>query len=137
MCSRSHTFVDIDHEIIFSHSPPSTDSRRIVVSYKRKYAHELSQACQWKSMVCKTDRLNMNKAFDWDVKNQIQQADKATQISTMNLIWVTSRENQTLLHAYTKDVDQPVNSRSLVSVFAIDPMKRIITTLIVCKISIF
>ena len=89
MCSWSHTYV----EIAYSHSPPSIDSRRIVVSYKRKYAHELSQACQRKSMVCKTDRLNMNKAFDWDVKNQIQQADKATQISTLNLIWVTSREN--------------------------------------------
>ena len=31
------TFVDIDHEIIYSHSPPSADSRRAVISYKQKY----------------------------------------------------------------------------------------------------
>ena len=37
-----HTFVEIDHEIIatVSHSPPSADSRRVVVSYKQKYVHE-------------------------------------------------------------------------------------------------
>ena len=51
----SHTFVNIDHEIISAAiSVPSADSRR-VVSYKRKYVHEelLSQACpggaQWLS----------------------------------------------------------------------------------------
>ena len=32
---RSHTFMEIDH------SPPSPDSRRVVVSYKRKYVHEV------------------------------------------------------------------------------------------------
>ena len=32
--ARSHTFLEIDHEIISSHSPPSADSRRVVVSYK-------------------------------------------------------------------------------------------------------
>ena len=32
---RSHTFVEIDHEII------STDSRRVVVSYKQKNVHEV------------------------------------------------------------------------------------------------
>ena len=40
---RSHTFVAIDHEIIsmsFS-SLPLIHSRRVVVSYKRKYLHEL------------------------------------------------------------------------------------------------
>ena len=41
--ARSHTFVEIDHEIIstsFS-SLPLINSRRVVVSYKRKYVHEL------------------------------------------------------------------------------------------------
>ena len=40
---RSHTFVEIDHEIFlrsFS-SLPLIYSRRVVVSYKRKYVHEL------------------------------------------------------------------------------------------------
>ena len=38
----SHTFVEIDHEIIsVTILLPSTDSRRVVVSYKRKYAHEV------------------------------------------------------------------------------------------------
>ena len=35
----SHTFVEIDHEtVILLHS---TDSRRVLVSYKRKYVHEV------------------------------------------------------------------------------------------------
>ena len=35
--ARSHTFVEIDHEIIFNAILlPSADSRRVVVSYKRK-----------------------------------------------------------------------------------------------------
>ena len=29
-------FIEIDHEIISSHIPPSPDSRRVVVSYKQK-----------------------------------------------------------------------------------------------------
>ena len=40
---RSHTFLEIDHEMIstsFS-SLPLIHSRRVVVSYKRKYVHEL------------------------------------------------------------------------------------------------
>ena len=35
--ARSHTFMEIDHEIISS----SADSRRVVVSYKRNYVHEV------------------------------------------------------------------------------------------------
>ena len=37
--AQSHTFMEIDHEIIstVSHFPHSTDSKRVVVSYKRKY----------------------------------------------------------------------------------------------------
>ena len=38
----SHTFVEIDHEIISTPILlPSADSRRVVVSYKQKYVHEV------------------------------------------------------------------------------------------------
>ena len=38
----SHTFVEIDCEIISTAILlPSADSRRVVVSYKRKYAHKV------------------------------------------------------------------------------------------------
>ena len=36
--ARPHTFVEIDHEIIH---PPLNHSRRVVVSYMRKYVHEV------------------------------------------------------------------------------------------------
>ena len=40
--ARPHTVVEIDHEIIsMAILLPSADSRRIVVSYKRKYVHEV------------------------------------------------------------------------------------------------
>ena len=39
--ARSHTFMEIDHEIISTvNLLPSADSRRVVVIYKRKYVHE-------------------------------------------------------------------------------------------------
>ena len=42
--ARSHTFMEIDHEIIstglYCHSP-SADRRRVVVSYKRNYVHKV------------------------------------------------------------------------------------------------
>ena len=39
---ESHTFVEIDHEMIsIINLLPSTDSRRAVVSYKRKTMHEV------------------------------------------------------------------------------------------------
>ena len=40
---RSHTFVEFDHEMISTVIllPSAAHSRRIVVSYKRKYVHEL------------------------------------------------------------------------------------------------
>ena len=40
---RSHTFVEIDHEMISTVilSLPLIHSRRVVVSYKRKYVHKL------------------------------------------------------------------------------------------------
>ena len=38
----SHTFPEIDHEIIFTAILlPSADSRRVVVSYKQKYVHKV------------------------------------------------------------------------------------------------
>ena len=41
--ARSHTFVEIDHEIIFTviSSLLLNHSRRVVVSYKQKYVHEV------------------------------------------------------------------------------------------------
>ena len=39
---RSHTFMEIDHEIITADILlPSADSRRVVVSYKQKYVHKV------------------------------------------------------------------------------------------------
>ena len=41
--ARSHTFIEIDHEIISTVIllPSADSSRRVVVSYKRKYVHKL------------------------------------------------------------------------------------------------
>ena len=40
--ARSHTLAEIDHEIIsMAILLPSPDSRRVVVSYKRKYVQEV------------------------------------------------------------------------------------------------
>ena len=49
----SHTFVEIDHEIIstlilLASVLPLNHSRRVVVSYKRKYVHELLDNCLFK-----------------------------------------------------------------------------------------
>ena len=42
----AHTFVEIDHEIIYTTILfPSADSRRVVVRYKRKYVHEVLIIC--------------------------------------------------------------------------------------------
>ena len=42
----SHTFAEIDHEIIFTAILlPSADSRRVVVIYKRKCVHEVLVNC--------------------------------------------------------------------------------------------
>ena len=48
---RSHTFVEIDREIIFLRSfssLPLYHSRRVVVSYKQKYAREVLVICLFK-----------------------------------------------------------------------------------------
>ena len=40
--ARSHTFAEIDDEIISTAiCLPSADSRKVVVSFKRKYVHEV------------------------------------------------------------------------------------------------
>ena len=40
--AQSHTFAEIDHEIIYmAILLSSADSRRVVISYKRKYEHEV------------------------------------------------------------------------------------------------
>ena len=70
----SHTFMEIDHEIICTVILyPSADSRRVVVSYKQKYevlVNRLVKLAQEKSVVRGTDRPDMTIAVDWDVKNQ-------------------------------------------------------------------
>ena len=47
--ARSHTFVEIDCEIYSTVILlPSTDSRKVVVSYKRKYVHKVLVNCLFK-----------------------------------------------------------------------------------------
>ena len=48
--ARSHTFVEIDHEIISTVIllPSADHSRRVDVSYKRKYLHEVLVNCLFK-----------------------------------------------------------------------------------------
>ena len=63
---------------------PYADSRRVVVSYKRKYVHEALVNClvkfaQEKSVVRSSDCPDMTIAIDWDVKNQPKPTKKQTQ----------------------------------------------------------
>ena len=73
--AQSHTFVEIDHQIIsMAILLPSPDSRRVFVSYKWKYVHEVLVNClvkfaQGKSVVRWTDRPDMTIAVDWDLKH--------------------------------------------------------------------
>ena len=68
--------MEIDHEIIYRVILlPSADSRRVGVSYKRKYVHEvlvnpLVKLAQEKSVVRLTDHPDMTIAVGWDVKHQ-------------------------------------------------------------------
>ena len=71
--ARSHTFVEIDHEVISMVIlfPFADHSRRVVVSYKRKYLHEVLVNCLFKlaqeeSVVRLTNRPDMTIAVDWD-----------------------------------------------------------------------
>ena len=48
--SRSYTFVEIDHEIIYTamllpSADSRSDTRRVVFSYKRRYVHEILVNC--------------------------------------------------------------------------------------------
>ena len=76
--SWSHTFAEIDHEIVSTAIRlPSADSRRVVVWYKPKYVHEvLVKLVQEKSVVCWTEDPDMTIAVDWEVKHQTKQANK-------------------------------------------------------------
>ena len=62
----SHTFLEIDHEMISTVILllPLIHSRRVVVGYKRKYVHELLVTCPGKSVVRWTDRPTMTIAVD-------------------------------------------------------------------------
>ena len=69
--ARYHTFVEIDHEIISTVILllPLIYSRRVVVSYKRKYVHKLLvnrllKPAQEKSVVKWTDRPAMTISVD-------------------------------------------------------------------------
>ena len=46
--ARSHTFMEIDHEIISTIILLLNHSRRVVVSYKRKYVHKVLVNCLFK-----------------------------------------------------------------------------------------
>ena len=61
---------------------PSADSRKIVVSYKQKYVHEVlvnhfAKLAQKKSVVRWTDHPDMTIAFDWD-PHQTKQTNNIT-----------------------------------------------------------
>ena len=60
----SHTFVEIDHEIL---------SMFILLLPVIQGLVQRSQACPGKSVVGLTDRLNMTIAVDWDIKPQTKQ----------------------------------------------------------------
>ena len=46
LCGKSHTFMEIEHELISTAILlPSADSRRVVVSCKRKYVHKVLVNC--------------------------------------------------------------------------------------------
>ena len=77
---RSHTFVGIDHEMISMVILllPLIHSRRIVVSYKRKYVHELLvnrlfKPAQEKVWLGELTVPQWPKLLTWDVKQQNKQ----------------------------------------------------------------
>ena len=71
--AQSHTFTEIDHEIISSAILlPSFDSRRVVVSYK--CTRESMCTKYWSSLPKQKVRLGeVTLPVDWDVKNQTKQ----------------------------------------------------------------
>ena len=68
--------MEIDHEIISTAILlPSTDSGKIVVSYKQKYVHKVLVNCLFKlaqeeSGVRLTDRPDITIAVDWNIENK-------------------------------------------------------------------
>ena len=77
--AQSHTFVEIDLEIISTATLlPAAHSRRVVVSYKWKYVHKvlvyncLVKLAQEKSVISWTDCPNMTIDVDWDIKEPNQ-----------------------------------------------------------------
>ena len=77
--AQSHTFFKIDHAInSMVILLPSANSRRVVVSYKRKYVHEvlvnrLVKLAQEDSVVRWSDHPDMTITVDLDVKHQNKQ----------------------------------------------------------------
>ena len=73
---RSNTFAEIDHLIISTAILlPSAYPRRVVVSYKREYVHEVLVNCLVQladeiSVARRTDRPDMTIAVDWEEPNQ-------------------------------------------------------------------
>ena len=68
--AQSHNFLEIDYEII------STAILLLLLlqdGLLQKYVHKLSQVCQVKSMVRRSDSANMTIAVDLDIKNQNKQ----------------------------------------------------------------
>ena len=73
--NRSRTYIIWKQRTL---KPEIADSRRVVVSYKRKYVHEvlingLVKLAKEKSVVMWTDRPDMFIAVGWDVKSQTKQ----------------------------------------------------------------
>ena len=78
--ARSHTFVEIDHEInstviLLPSVLPLNHSWRVAVSYKRKYVHELLVNCLFKLVLEKVWLGELAvppwpKLLTWDVKQQ-------------------------------------------------------------------
>ena len=93
----SHNLAEIDHEIIYTAILlPSTDSRRVFVSYKRKYVHEvlvnrLVKLVQQKSVVRWTDGPDMTIAVDRDIKNQTKQTKPVLYLDRIFYIYHTIR----------------------------------------------
>ena len=67
--AQSHTFAEIDHEIISTaFLLPSTDSRRVAVSYKGKHVHKVLVNRPGKKV--HLGELSIPTwPIDWDVKN--------------------------------------------------------------------
>ena len=87
LLTQLHVFVP---DTISSHSPPSTDSRRVVVSYKRKYVHKvlinhLLKFAEEKvrlgelTFLLFVTFLTMTIAVDWDVEHLTKQINKQIQ----------------------------------------------------------